>query len=142
MRPRTPCARATRPTGNSCCARARSAMLATLASRRLPLRLLYRLAGALDQLRHRAGRTRAELQPVLDAVGLEVHPGGLGVGIVGAHLFGELAVARVARVGRDHVVERRLLRAPAREAQLDGHRSAPLEKRGCVPEGALRVKPG
>src|SRR5438067_12310352 len=94
--------------------------MTTLAAPSLPLRLLRWLAGALDQLRHGAGRLRAELQPVLDAVGLEVDAGGLGVRIVRAHFLGELAVARVARVGRHHVIERRLFRAAAGEAQLDG----------------------
>src|SRR5712664_2580174 len=123
-----PWARATRPTARSSCPGV--CVMTALAARqgRLPLRLLRRLTGALDQLRHGAGRPGAELEPVLDALGLEVHTGGLGVRVVGAHFLGELAVSRIARIGRDHVIERRLLRAPAREAQLDGHRFSPLEK--------------
>src|SRR5919109_4348568 len=107
MRPRTPCARATRPTASS----SGMAIEAPRTRRGASLQLArgLRLPRPLEELRNRAGRLRAELQPVLDAVGLEVDPRGLHVRIVRPHFLRELAVARIARVGRDHVVEGRLL---------------------------------
>src|ERR1700737_1767591 len=103
MRPRTPGGLATRPT-------ARSSSLALLRRRRRGL------LGLLDDLRDRGAGLGAHLQPVVEPVLLQRDLRGAEIGIVGADLLVEAAVAGIPRVGRDHVVERRFLRAPAGEA--------------------------
>src|SRR5687767_5723375 len=76
---------------------------------------------ATDQERHALGNLRAVLGPVLDA-GLVHHELLLATGghrVVVTQALDVMAVARPAVVGRHHVVERPLLRACARQSDLD-----------------------
>src|SRR5438132_243850 len=95
-------------------------------------RLRRRLAGQLDQLGDGRARLGTHLQPMLEAIGLEVDARGSVVRIVSADLLVEAAVARVPRVRRNDVIEGQFLRAPTGEAQLDGHGRSSLKKRGSL----------
>src|SRR5262249_18604989 len=123
MRPRIPCALATRPT-------ARSAAMELP-----PGRLGPGLLRQLDQLGDRRAGLRAHLQPMLQPVLLEMDARGAVVRIVGADLLVEAPVARISRVGCNYVIERRFLRTPTGEAQLDGHGRSSLKKRRSLHGG-------
>src|SRR5262249_48216690 len=86
---------------------------------------LRSLAGALDEAGDRLRRGRGLLQPVLEALLLELDLRGLEVGVVRPDRLDELAVPRVARVGGNHVVVRHLLCARTREPKHDSHESSP-----------------
>src|SRR5436305_13401227 len=83
---------------------------------------VLRLQQALD----RVGGLRALREPVLDLVLVELDRRGIGLRVVATDDLDELAVARGTRVGSNDAVDRILLRADARQPQLDCHLSPRL----------------
>src|SRR6266550_3232576 len=76
-----------------------------------------------EQPRDRVRRRRALRQPLLDLLLVEVDRRRVGLRVVAAHDLDELAVARRARVGHDHPVDRVLLRPDAGQTHPNCHLS-------------------
>src|SRR5919197_5896715 len=73
-----------------------------------------------DQRPHRIGRLRALLQPVIDALLVDLHDGRLVARGVVSEDFDERAVARGARISDDDAEERTLLGSGATQTN-DNH---------------------
>ena len=70
-------------------------------------------AGLSKQRTNRVGRLRAVVEPIVDAIGLEVERVLTLTRSILADDFDELAVARAARVGDDDTIRRLLFAAGA-----------------------------
>src|SRR5512138_832943 len=118
-----------RSTSSRASQRTRSRTLRLLLGGLLRLRLL-------EQHRHRLARLRAGLEPVLDPLGLELQDLGLLRRVVHPDVLDVPAVARLARVGRHHVIEGRLVRARARQPKNHRHVMSLLNSRiaGAFPK--------
>src|SRR5687768_3565784 len=93
---------------------------------------------AVDQAVQRAAGQRADLDPAVEALAVELED--LGPRIVGAEQLDELAIARAALVGRNDAVERALLRALPGETEDDRHWES--SKFGpCIESGAIYPLP-
>src|SRR5262249_7812214 len=77
--------------------------------------------GALQDLAHRVRRLGADLEPVIEPHLVEAELRRSAPGIVDPELLDVAAVARAARICDDDTVERRLLGALPRQANLHGH---------------------
>src|SRR5688572_19570075 len=82
-------------------------------------------AGGIEETQHAIGRLRPDSQPMLGALGEQVHAlAGIGqLRIIGADLLDEAAVPRRAGVGDDDIVVGALLGAGAGETKFQGHSS-------------------
>ena len=88
------------------------------------LRLALGQARGVEEARHAVGRLRADAEPVLDALEVELDAVGVVLGqqrIVRADLLDVAPVARRGGFGHDDVVVGPLLGAPTREADFHGH---------------------
>src|SRR6185437_3791899 len=106
--------------------RARFALLRLFARRRAFRRLADRglLAQArfAEETRDALARQRADAEPMLDALGLELDPFGMLLRqhrVIGAELFDEASVARAAAVRHHDLIEGPLLGAGPRHANLE-----------------------
>src|SRR5512133_80760 len=102
--------------------RSRTVRLALLLGGLLRLRLL-------EQHRHGLAGLRARLEPVLDPIRLELQELGPPRRVVHPDVLDVPAVARLARVGRHHVIEGRLVRARARQPKNHRHEFCLLNSR-------------
>src|SRR6266702_1087855 len=82
---------------------------------------LLPVAGDLQKLAHRVRRLRADRQPVLGTVGVDLDEGRIDLGVILAYLLDRPAVPLGAGVGDDDPVKRRTDLAQALELDLDSH---------------------
>src|SRR6266568_3673959 len=82
---------------------------------------LLPVAGDLQKLAHRVRRLRADRQPVLGTVGVDLDEGRIDLGVILAYLLDRPAVPLGAGVGDDDPVKRRTDLAHALELDLDSH---------------------
>src|SRR5829696_1537393 len=82
---------------------------------------LLQESGLPEERAHRVGRLRADVQPVVDAIGVEIERLFAGARLILADDLDELAVARALRVGDDDAIHGGLLTAHTAKTDLDGH---------------------
>src|SRR6266581_905227 len=82
---------------------------------------LLPVAGDLQKLAHRVRRLRADRQPVLGTVGVDLDEGRIHLGVILAYLLDRPAVPLGAGVGDDDPVKRRTDLAHALQLDLDSH---------------------